>query len=129
MRIARLFWGGLCIAVSAALRKFDSVETADLIRMADFAKWVIAGEEELPFHHISQIVALSEIYPEDLVRRAIEDAFHFNAFSCDCIANLSEQRSRQVQEPGALHLTRNRDLLEMTIKRPDLSIYDIGEEK
>jgi hypothetical protein len=82
-----------------------------------------------PFHHIRQIVALSEIYPEDKVRRAIEDACHFKAFSCDYIANLLEQRSRQVNEPGALHLTRNSDLLDLSIKRPDLSVYDIGGGK
>ena len=82
-----------------------------------------------PFHHIRQIVALSEIYPPEQVTRAIEDAFHFKAFSCDYIANLLEQRSRQVKEPGALHLTRNSDLLDLTINKPDLSIYNIGGEK
>lgn len=82
-----------------------------------------------PFHHIRQIVALSEIYPSEQVARAIEDAFHFKAFSCDYIANLLEQRSRQVKEPGALHLTRNSDLLDLTVNKPNLSIYDIGGEK
>lgn len=82
-----------------------------------------------PFHHIRQIVALSEIYPEEQVTRAIEDAFHFKAFSCDYIANLLEQRSRQNPEPGALHLTRNSDLLDLTLQSPNLSIYDIGGEK
>ena len=43
--------GALCIAVSAALRNFDSVETANLPRMADFAKWVIAGEDGLPWEN------------------------------------------------------------------------------
>jgi hypothetical protein len=82
-----------------------------------------------PFYHIRQIVALSEIYPEKQVARAIEDAFHFKAFSCDYIANLLEQRSRQVNKPRALHLTRSSDLLDLTINKPDLSIYDIGGEK
>jgi transposase len=82
-----------------------------------------------PFHHIRQIVALSEIYPEEQVTRAIEDAFHFKAFSCDYIANLLEQRSRQNPEPGALHLTRNSDLLDLTLQSPNLSIYDIGGEE
>lgn len=82
-----------------------------------------------PFHHIRQIVALSEIYPAHQVVRAIEDAFHFQAFSCEYIANLLEQRSRQVKEPGVLHVTRNSDLLELSIKKPDLSIYDTGGEK
>ena len=82
-----------------------------------------------PFHHIRQIVALAEIYPPQQVTRAIEDAFHFKAFSCEYIANLLEQRSRKVQEPGALHLTRSSDLLDLTINQPDLSIYTIGGEK
>lgn len=82
-----------------------------------------------PFHHIRQIVALSEIYSPEQVARAIEDAFHFKAFSCDYIVNLLEQRTRHVKEPGALHLTRNSDLLDLTINKPDLSIYDLGGEQ
>jgi hypothetical protein len=82
-----------------------------------------------PFHHIRQSVALSEIYPPEQVTQAIEDAFHFKAFSCDYIANLLERRSRKVKEPGALHLTRKSDLLDLTINKPDLSIYDMGGEK
>ena len=82
-----------------------------------------------PVHHIRQIVALSEIYPSEQVTRAIEDAFHFKAFSCDYIANLLERRSRQVKEPGALHLTRQSDLLDLAISEPDLSIYDMGGER
>jgi transposase len=82
-----------------------------------------------PFHHIRQIVALSEIYPPEQVTRAIEDAFHFKAFSCDYIANLLERRSRQFKEPGVLHLTRQSDLLDLAISEPDLSIYDMGGER
>jgi transposase len=79
-----------------------------------------------PFHHIRQIVALSEIYGNEAVARAIEDAFSFAAFSCEYIANLLEQRSRRVKQPGALHLTRSSDLLDLTIDHPDLSIYTIN---
>ena len=82
-----------------------------------------------PFHHIRQIVALAEIYPTEQVTRAIEDAFHFKAFSCDYIANLLERRSRQFKEPGVLHLTRQSDLLDLAISEPDLSIYDMGGER
>ena len=84
-----------------------------------------------PHHHIRQIVALSEIYSKEQVTMAIEDAFSFSAFSCEYIANLLEQRSRPVKEPGALHLTRSSDLLDLTIDHPDLSIYNkaIGEDK
>jgi len=75
-------------------------------------------------HHIRQIVGLSEIYDQEQVVRAIEDAFEFKAFSCEYIANLVEQRNRINKEPGALHLTRNEDLLDLEIKEPDMNIYD-----
>jgi transposase len=77
-----------------------------------------------PKHHVQKIVALSEIYDPDAVARALEDAFTFQAFSCEYIANLLEQRSRCLPEPGALHLTRSEDLLDIDIEQPDLSIYE-----
>ena len=55
---------------------------------------------------------------------AIEDAFSFAAFSCEYIANLLEQRARKRPEPGALHLTRRQDLLDLAIQTPDMSIYN-----
>ncbi|MBW2220661.1 MAG: IS21 family transposase [Deltaproteobacteria bacterium] len=84
-----------------------------------------------PLYHIRQIVALSEIYSKEHVTMAIEDAFSFSAFSCEYIANLLEQRSRPVKEPGVLHLTRSSDLLDLVIDHPDLSIYNkaIDEDK
>ena len=77
-----------------------------------------------PLHHIRQIVALSEIYGKDPVTRAIEDAFFFQAFSCEYIANLLEQRTRKLPEPGALHLTRRQDLLNLDVEKPDIAIYN-----
>jgi transposase len=84
-----------------------------------------------PLHHIRQIVALSEIHGKENVARAMEDAFAFDAFSCEYIANLLEQRSRNYEEPGALHLTRSSDLLNLTLKEPDMSLYAIngGEDE
>jgi hypothetical protein len=55
------------------------------------------------------------------------DAFTFQAFSCEYIANLLEQRQRLLPEPGALHLTRRQDLLELDMPEPDLSLY--GSER
>ena len=77
-----------------------------------------------PRHHVQKIVALSEIYAPEAVARALDDAFTFQAFSCEYIANLLEQRSRSLPEPGALHLTRSEDLLDIDIEQPDLSIYE-----
>jgi transposase len=77
-----------------------------------------------PRHHVQKIVALSEIYGSDKVQRAIEDAFSFQAFSCEYIANLLEQRTNHLPEPRTLHLTRREDLLEIDVQQPDLSIYE-----
>jgi len=73
--------------------------------------------------HVRKIVALSEIYSPDEVQRAMDDAFLFQAFSSEYIANILEQRNRQVEQPGALHLTRNSDLLDIEIESPDMNIY------
>ena len=82
-----------------------------------------------PRHHVQKIVALTEIYGVGPVARAMEDAFSFQAFSCEYIANLCEQRARRLPEPGALHLSRRSDLLDLEVQPPDLSVYqkDIQE--
>jgi transposase len=79
-----------------------------------------------PQHHVRKIVALSEIYGQEKVSRAMEDAFTFQAFSSEYIANLLEQRTRCLPEPGALYLTRREDLLDIKVQQPDLSIYQYG---
>jgi len=76
-----------------------------------------------PSHHVTKIVALSEIYGVEPVARAMEDAFFFQAFSSEYITNLLEQRARSLPVPGALHLTRRSDLLDLEVPKPDLSIY------
>ena len=76
-----------------------------------------------PLHHIRQIFALSQIYGPEATARAIDDALHFKAFSCEYIANLLEQRTRLQTEPSPLHLTRRQDLLDLTLEKPDMSIY------
>ncbi|MBC2742308.1 MAG: IS21 family transposase [Desulfosarcina sp.] len=81
------------------------------------------------FHHVQKIVALSEIYDPETVARALEDAFTFQAFSCEYIVNLLEQRTRRLPKPGALHLTRREDLLDLTVESPDLTIYHTDKER
>jgi transposase len=78
-------------------------------------------------HHVRQIVALAEIYGSERAARAIEDALEFQAFSCEYIANLLEQRQRILPEPGALHLTRRQDLLELELPEPNLGLYETPE--
>ena len=77
-----------------------------------------------PKHHVQKIVALSELYGIDAVARAMEDAFTYQAFSCEYLANMLQQRQRPADEPGPLHLTRQQDLLELDLPAPDLSLYD-----
>jgi transposase len=76
-----------------------------------------------PHQHVRKIVALSDIYTPEAVSRALEDAFVYEAFSSEYIANLLEQRSRFTPEASALHLTRREDLLEIRLEPPDLSLY------
>lgn len=80
-------------------------------------------------HHVQKIVALSEIHGVEPVVRAMRDAFEFKAFSCEYVANIIEQRSRTLPRPGALHLTRGEDLLDLEVKAPDLSLYTQKEKK
>jgi transposase len=81
-----------------------------------------------PKHHVQKIVALSELYGTEAVARAMEDAFTYQAFSCEYIANLLQQRQHPPQEPGALHLTHQQDLLELELPAPDLSVYDSKDQ-
>ncbi len=78
----------------------------------------------VPRHHLEKILALSESYGIESVARALADALHFAAFSAEYIANLLEQRQRQLPEPGALHLTRQQDLLDLELPAPDRSVYE-----
>jgi transposase len=79
-------------------------------------------------HHVRKIVALSDIYGQEPVARALSDALHYEAFASDYIANLLEQRARFTPEASALHLTRREDLLELRLQAPDLSIYQDDPE-
>ena len=75
-------------------------------------------------HHIQKIVALSEIYGADKVDRALQDALQFEAYGCEYIANILEQRARPAVQPGALHLTRRQDLLDLELPPADLTPYE-----
>ena len=80
-------------------------------------------------HHIQKIVALSEIYGPDKVARAIEDAITFEAFGCEYVANILLQREHVPPTPGALHLTRRQDLLDLDIPAADLDLYDRKQQQ
>ena len=77
-----------------------------------------------PLHHIQKILALSEIYGREKIDRALLDALHFQAYGCEYIANILEQRERPGTPPAALHLTRRQDLLELDLPPADLTPYE-----
>ncbi len=87
----------------------------------------LAEKRGNPRHHVQKIVALSEIYGPEKVQRALEDAWAYQAFSCEYIANLLEQQARPPVPPAALPLTRQQDLLELELPGPDLSLYESPE--
>ena len=74
--------------------------------------------------HLRQILALAEMHGREAVARAIDDGLELAAFSAEYIAHILAARRRIGAEPAALQLTRARDLLELEIPEPDLTIYD-----
>jgi aspartate/methionine/tyrosine aminotransferase len=103
--------------------------------------WIVAGKSR--FHRIKSLkyaTSLANATTSELVvteflksggmerhlrkvRRLLEDAFTFEAYGCEYIANILEQRQRAPVTPSALHLTRRQDLLELEIPPADLSRY------
>lgn len=80
-----------------------------------------------PGQHVRKIMALVEIHGDEAVASAIADAMQLHAVGSDYIANILDCRARILPEPGALHLTRRADLLDISVDAPDLSIYDKKE--
>lgn len=78
-------------------------------------------------HHVRKILALAEIYPADIVARAISDGLAFQAFSAEYVTNILETRVRALPEPGPLQLTRRHDLLDIDIAPPDLNAYEVND--
>lgn len=86
----------------------------------------LAQRRPNPVVHVRQIVALCDIYGPEATSRALTDALELGAYSAEYLTNLIEQRQRLRVEPGALHLTRACDLLELDLSETDLSIYEKG---
>jgi len=79
-------------------------------------------------HHVRQIMALSELHPLEEVARALEDAAELQVFRAEYVANILDQRRRQLPESGALHLTRRQDLLDLELPPPNLETYESHKE-
>lgn len=77
-----------------------------------------------PDSHVRKIMALHDTYGHSDTLSAIEDAIHLQAFSSDYIANILSQRRHKLPAPGPLHLLRKSDSLDISIKEPNLDIYN-----
>lgn len=91
--------------------------------MAEAYYQQLAERQLNALQHVARILALSQIHGLEATARALADAFDYQAFGADYIANLLQQRQRVSSEPGPLHLTRASDLLQLELPSPDLSIY------
>jgi len=104
---------------------------ARLLRLTPKAEAYVQGIRERRMNarrELLRTAALAEIHGEEALRRAIEDATELEAFSCEYVLNLLEQRARPLTEKGVLHLTRGEDLLDLELPEPDLSIYEKTSE-
>ena len=70
---------------------------------------------------------MSELYPREQLVRALEDAAELQVYRAEYIANLLDQRRRPLPTPGALHLTRRLDLLDLDLPTPNLETYEPKE--
>jgi transposase len=78
--------------------------------------------------HVRKILALSQVYGDDMTSQAISDACDMEVFGSDYIQNMLECRARHLPKPGPLHITHKRDMLDLQIDQPDMSIYDQNKE-
>lgn len=103
---------------------------ARLMRLTPQAEAFVQGLQDRRLrarNHILKVAALTDIHGADAVRRAVEDAVEFEAYSSEYILNLLEQRARPLKETGSLHLTRNEDLLDLELPEPDMNLYEQKE--
>ena len=78
-----------------------------------------------PKRHIRAIMRLVDRYGTEEVKKAMEDSREVEVFSSDAVLNLIEMRRRPLPEPGAVHLSRKTDCLDIEIPKVDLDIYNI----
>lgn len=78
-----------------------------------------------PKRHIRGIMQLVDRYGTEEVKKAMEDSYEIEVFSSDAVLNLIEMRQRPLPEPGAVHLSRITDCLDIEIPEVNLDIYNI----
>jgi transposase len=109
----------------------DEIHTKAFLTLGSAAQTYMEGlREKRPDYrnHVKAINSLVEIYGVESVARALTDAGEHRAYSADHVENLLKARSRPIDEPGPLHVTRNRDQLDIDIPKPDLDIYNDNKE-
>lgn len=74
--------------------------------------------------HIRKLLALSQVYGEEMTAQAISDACDMQVFGCDYVQNMLECRARHMPTPGPLHVAHKSDMLDLQINPPDMSVYD-----
>lgn len=79
--------------------------------------------------HVRKILGLEGTYTRAQISEAISDAHQVGAHSSEYIINILGQRSRPVEVPGPLHLTRPGDQLDIESPQADLSVYDDPAQK
>ena len=80
-------------------------------------------------NHLRRILALLDIYGQEPVSKAIDEALALEAFGADYITNIVEQRTRILPQAGPLHLSHKEDLLHLQLPQPNLEIYDIKQKE
>ena len=78
-----------------------------------------------PKRHIRGIMQLVDRYGTEEVEKAMEDSCEVEVFSSDAVLNLIEMRKRPLTTPGAVHLSRKTDCLDIEIPEVDLDIYNV----
>lgn len=74
-------------------------------------------------NHLRQILAMADVHGREAVSRQLEDCLAQGAFSASYIHNLLDLRTRGEAASSPLHVTRNADLMDITLTAPDLEVY------
>lgn len=109
----------------------NEVQVKAFLTLGTGARDYMAGlKEKRPDYknHVKTINSLAQVYGSENVARALMDAGEHHAYSADHIENLLKARSRRIETPSPLHLTRSSDLLDLEIPTPDLDIYTNPKE-
>ena len=78
----------------------------------------------VPWNHLRNIMVLREIYGNDEVSKAIEEAVHFQAFSSEFIINYLRRKPIINVADDPIHLPRKRELLEIELEQPNMTVFD-----